>query len=157
MWVCRAGFKAMYFNQFIQEEKIYLAWKGFDIDFRTLKNMQEIRDLVRAEMESDNNTSISNWSGQLKTFYEGMHIGDSVVIPHVSSKAYTLVKITGDYSYEKDSLIGLHHSRKISLVKVGVPKNVFTQSLNYSLGAYRTIFKVKHEEEIMNVFQTWKG
>lgn len=155
MWVCRAGYKAMYFNQFIQDGKIYLAWNGFNTDFHTLKTMQEVRNLVSSEMGSNNHTSVSNWSGQLMAFYKEIQIGDYVIIPHAKSQAYTLAIITGDYVYENDSPTELHHSRSISIINAEMPKAAFSQSQIYSLGAYRTIFKAKNEEEILAVFRKW--
>lgn len=155
MWVCRTGQKAMYLTAFLQESKIYLVWNGFNVDFHSLNSKQEIRNLVSNEMGSNNHTSVSNWTGQLMAFYKEMRIGEYVVIPHAKSHDYTLAMIAGDYVFEKDSSTGLHHSRKITVVKVGVPKTAFTQSQIYSMGAYRTVFKVKHEEEILDVFQKW--
>lgn len=155
MWICRAGYKAKYFEYFIKNKKIYLAWEGFNIDLNDLMTVQDIRDLVSKEMGSDNHTSISNWSGQLIAFRDGMCVDDYVVIPNANSHTYTLAKIAGDYTFEKESLIGLHHSRRISLIKSETSKEAFTQNLRYSMGAYRTVFKAKEEEKILDAFQKW--
>lgn len=155
MWVCRAGYQAMYLDLFMQEKRIYLAWRGFNQDLNAFHTIQEAKDLVRNEIKSNNRISVSNRTGQLIAFREWMRINDYVVIPHPRSKAYTLTKIVGDYSYQKESSNDLHHYRQIDILKVGVPRDAFTQELVYSLGAYRTIFKAKHEEEILEVFRSW--
>lgn len=150
MWVCRAGKGSFYFNDFIEQKKLYLPWEGFDYDLNEYCSIGDYRKLVEKEKRTTNKTSISNWSSQLNIFAHEMKLGDYVIIPQSGKKKYALVKINGDYSYNNKNG-ELHHFRKIEILKYDIPKEVFPQSINYSLGAFRTVFKVKQEMEILEI------
>lgn len=157
MWVCRAGQNAKYLSLFLETSKIYLAWPGFNYDLNSLPTMMSFRDVVSEEMHCENRTSISNWAGQLKSFRDDLAIGDYVVIPHERSLSYSLAKITGEYVYEKNPLSGFYHSRDVEIVYRGIPRAAFTQTMQYSMGAFRTVFRVKKEDEVLNAFASWNG
>lgn len=42
------------------------------------------------------------------------------------------------------------------LITSATPKKTMSQELIYSLGAYRTIFKVKREDEVLRTIDKWK-
>ena len=148
MWVCRAGEKSLYLEQFLRDNRIYLPWDGYHFDLSQLKDLSEFKKAVIKEKGDQSRTSISNWAGQLLSFSHEMNVDDLVLIPHRSSRKYTLAKITGAYSFNPSDNRGLFHSRTIDILEDNIPREVFPQSLRYSLGAFRTIFKVKREEEV---------
>ena len=78
-----------------------------------------------------------------------MKIGDYVLIPSNSSHQFTFARIAGDYEYNPQNKEGLWHSRDIGIIVDYIPSSIFSKSVRYSLGAYRTIFKAKDEEEIL--------
>lgn len=147
MWLCRAGQKSQFFDKFISENRVYLAWEGYATDLRTLENREQFRNLVAKEKGVDNRTSISNWSGQLFNMANDMEVGDYVVIPDINKREYVLARVVGDYEYVNDS--ALHHSRKIEIVKEHISRDIFSQPVLYALGAYRTICKIKPEKEFL--------
>lgn len=147
MWLCRPGDKAQYYEKFIQEERIYLAWEGYNVDLREVKDKEHYRKLVSEEKNVDNRTTISNWSGQLINFSTDMQVGDYVVIPNNRKRIYTLAKIAGTYEFMADSK--LHHCRRIEIVKTDIPRDIFSKQVMYCLGAYRTVFKIKLEDEFL--------
>lgn len=155
IWVCRSGKNSIYLDYYLDTSKIYLAWDGFKSDLKRYNEIDDYKFLVIQEKGEASRTSVSNWAGQLNTFCYVMKAGDYVLIPHVGSGAYTLARITGDYEYNDANDKGLWHSRKIEILKIGVPRELFSKQIQYSLGAYRTIFKVKAEEEVLNVFKEY--
>ena len=151
IWVCRAGQKSKYIENFIKNDRIFLPWDGFNMNLGNLKEMEEYRNLVSEERNTENRTTISNLAAQLKAFSLDMNIDDYVLIPHQGSRKYTFARICGDYEYNALDNNNLWHSRKIQILKMDIPREAFSQSLQYSLGAFRTIFRVKNEEECIEV------
>lgn len=86
-----------------------------------------------------------------------MKIGDYVLIPHKSSKKYSLARIIGEYAFGSKAKHQLWHSRRIEMISEDIPREIFNQSIQYFLGAYRTIFKAKQEEEIIKAIGQYKS
>ncbi len=149
IWVCRAGINSAYLDDFLHDKKIYIPWDGFKVDLQQYKDREQMKALVRSEKGDVARTSISNWSGQLYTFCWEMKEGDYVLVPHKGSRSFTLGKLVSDYSFSIYNENKLWHSRDIEIVMDDIPREVFSQSMRYSLGAYRTIFKVKDEDELL--------
>lgn len=149
MWVCRPGQQGKCYNRFLEEEKIHLVWDGYRRNLHGLSNISEFRELVIKERNPEGRTTISNWAGQLYAFAVEMKSGDYVLIPGPHSRVYTLARICGDYAFDEDA--DLPHSRKIEVIQRDIPRESFEQSTQYSLGAFRTVFKVKQETEVLHV------
>ena len=149
IWVLRPGKEGMYYTQFISEQKLFLPWSGYNVDLRSLKTRDDFRNIVIQEKHPEARTTVSNWSAQLYSFCFEMSENDIVLVPSRRSKDFAVTKLIGDYYYEKDGFF--HHFRDYDLITEGIPRSCFTQSTQYSLGAYRTLFKVKQESEIMQV------
>ena len=145
LWICRPGNAAQFYSHFIDESKIYLAWEGYNQDLSSFENKDDFRNIVAKEKHTDNSTSISNWSGQLINFVKDICRGDFVLIPNNKKRVYALVEVMGEYTYEPD--YELHHSRRVRIVKTEINRDIFSQEILYSLGAYRTLFKMKKEAQ----------
>ena len=117
--------------------------------------MSDFRAIVESEKGTNNRTTISNWAGQLYSFVKEISINDLSLIPSMGSRTYVLVRIVGDYSYEAQDEDGLYHSRRITVLCKDIPRQIFPQSTIYSLGAYRTIFKVRDEKIILSAISKW--
>ena len=146
MWVCRAGKDSIYYENFMKEKIIAIPWEGYDFNLKEIKNKDELKDIVRKETGSDNATSISTWAGQIYNFCVEMKKGDYVIIPSFRSRFYVVAKIIGEYEYSTGT--DLKHTRKIEIVCENIKREDLSQSLQYSLGAFRTIFKVDDKEII---------
>ena len=148
MWVVRAGKKAIYFDKYMDDKKIYIPWDGYDVDLSAFNSYGDFKELVLKEKGDDNSrTSISNWTTQLFSFVREMRIGDSVLIPSEFSRSYCLAAINGEYVFDENENEKLYHSRSITIIEQNIPRDIFEQSIIYSLGAYRTIFHVKYEKK----------
>ena len=156
MWVIRAGQHSLHYDKYIENSKVYIPWEGYKIDLSEIKTRSDFRAVVEKEKGTDNRTSVSNWAGQLYTFAQEIEKGDYVLIPSKGSHTYCLARIAGDYYFDKSEKDKLYHSRDIEIVETDIPRDIFSQSVIYSLGAFRTIFKAKHEDEIMKTISKWK-
>ena len=157
MWVVRAGQKSIYFNDYIEKRRIFIPWDGYKCDLSKLDNLGDYRKLVLKEKGSDNSpVSISNWTIQLFSFVREMRSDDYVLIPSELSRYYCLARIKGGYCYDGKAANGLYHSREIEILETNIPRGIFEQSIQYSLGAYRTIFHAKYEDEILETIDEWR-
>lgn len=157
MWVCRSGKKAIFNHLFLENSRIFLAWEGYRIDLRSIKDRKSMREIVAKETLTDNQVSISNWAGQLFSFAFEMKKGDLVLIPNVYSRSYILARITGDYEYDAIKGCPLAHSRTIEVKLSDIPRGIFPQDIIYSLGAYRTLFKVRDSDSVMDKIIKWNN
>lgn len=156
MWVCRAGKNAVYLDYFIRQKRIFLAWTGFKINLSKINDKKEYRNLVSKEMGTSNTTSISNWTGQILAFVKEMQVGDKVLIPYKGSRSFALVSIRGSYEFNEKDEVSLYHSRKVEVDAISIPADIFPQNIKYDLRAYRTIYKVKNEDYILDLINKWK-
>ena len=149
MWVVRSGKAGTHFQKYINDNRIYLPWEGYHMDLSKHKTLAGFRDLVKEEKKPESDTSIANWASQLLSFTQEMSIGDYVLIPGPRSLEYILCTVAGPYEFNENS--ELHHSRKVRLVSNPIPRDAFSVRTQHSLGAFRTIFKVKQEAEILSL------
>lgn len=156
MWVIRAGQDSLHYDKYLETSKVYIPWDGYKLNLSNIKTRADFRTVVEKEKETDNRTSVSNWAGQLYSFTQEMEQGDNVLIPSKGSHSYCLAKIVGDYCFDPNDENKLYHSRSIEIIEKDIPKVIFAQSIIYSLGAFRTLFKVRYENEIMETINKWK-
>ena len=156
LWVCRSGVNALHYEYFVKNEKIFIAWDGFMTDLSELSTREQYKQLVISEKGEAPRTSVSNWSGQLYSFCREMTIGEYVLIPSKGSHTYTLARIVGDYEFDPHDEEQLWHSRKVKIIANGIPRSIFSQTLQYSLGAYRTIFKIKNDTELLHTVKQYR-
>ena len=156
MWIMRAGQKAIFLDKFLSANKIYLPWDGYCTSLESIKEREAFRELVVKEKGVSQRTSISNWAGQLYSFVNEMNVGDYLLIPQAFSRGYILAKIKGEYHFDEHDADSLYHSREIDVLETDIPREIFSQSIQYSLGAFRTLFKVKAEDEVLQTINKWK-
>ncbi|NLB81662.1 MAG: hypothetical protein GX800_08655 [Clostridiaceae bacterium] len=154
LWVCRAGQEAAYYDEYINTSLIAIPWQGYNYDLSRFDTLSLFREVVINEKGLDNRTSVSNWASQLFAFCKQMKQGDYVLIPSFHSKTYALSEIASDYRYQ-DVSSDLHHVRYVTVLYKDIPREVFSQGVQYSLGAYRTIFKPNHADEIIATIHDW--
>lgn len=155
MWVCRAGVYSAYLEYFFQNNKIFLPWRNaYKKDLSKFKDNEELKAFVRSEHQYESNISIATWASQLRIFSCEMKVGDYVLIPHSHSRQYTLAIISGDYCFSNSDPMKLWHSRPINVLPGEVQRSSLSQPLQYSLGAYRTVFKIKQEDEFLIAYNS---
>ena len=155
MWVVRAGQGSIFYQKYIDAKRVYLPWNGYSVDLNSFETKTQFRTIVESEKQTTNKASLSNWTGQLISFVKEIHPGDYVLIPTRDSHSYSLTRITGGYEFDLSDVDGLFHSRMIDVIWENIPRDIFTQEIIYSLGAFRTLFKVKHEEVVLHAISKW--
>ena len=156
MWVCRAGKDAQFLDYYVEASKIFLPWDGFRLDLSLVASLADYRSIVSTEMETDNCTSISNWAGQLNAFVNEIQTGDYVLVPYKNSRFFALVQVIGAYEYNESNEKNLYHAHKVNVLDVDIPKDIFSQSIQYGLRAYKTVYRVKNEDMILTKKKKWK-
>lgn len=149
IWVCRPGEHSKDYDMVKKHNDIFLGWSGYKVDLHKLRSMESFRELVIAEKHPTAPTTISTWAGQLYSFCCEMKPNDYVLIPNIKSREFMLAVIDGDYRYESHRKYP--HVRRIRVIREGIPRSSFSQATQYSLGAYRTVFKVKQQEEVLKI------
>ena len=152
MWVCRAGKDALYIDKVKADGKIYLFWEGYKNDYSSIQDLKGFRNIVQTEKGEESKTSISNWAAQLYAFCKTIKKNDFVLIPYYKAHKYLLVKVIGDYTYQATE--EYPHSRPVEIVREDIPKEIFPQDIIFSLNAFRTIYKVKNEERILQIINS---
>jgi restriction system protein len=155
IWVIRAGIESIYLPKFMNSGRIFLPWEGYKINFNGLETREDFKQLVIKEKGNQSRTTIANWAGMLFSFTKEMNVGDEVLVPARHSQTYCLANIIGEYEFNISDEDGLYHSRRIEVNTSDIPRNIFSQQVIYSLGAFRTIFRVKYEDEIVASITKW--
>lgn len=151
MWICRAGKDACFIDKVKKTSRIYLFWDGYKDDLSNCVSMNDFRKIVEEERRDEHKTSISNWSSQLFAFCRGIEKDELILIPYYKAQKYMLCKVTGNYDYCESSKYP--HSRKIEIIQDEIPKSIFPQDVVYSLNAFRSIYRVKKEDTILEIIK----
>ena len=149
LWICRAGKNAVYIDTVLGSETIRLFWDGYIDDYSMYNSLSDFRDVVIKEKPDASKTSVSNWATQLFAFCKEMKKGDYVLIPYYKAKSYIFAVIEGEYEYIENDIF--KHSRKIRILKRDITKDIFPQNVQFSLNAFRTVYKVKCEEKVIDI------
>lgn len=148
LWVVGAGQNSVYIEKITENRKIYIHWDGYRFSLKSYQTRELFSRNVEKEKNTVNRTSVSNWAGQLYSFVEEMNAGDLVLIPTYKSRRYILAKIPSEYFYDKTDVHP--YFRGIKVVCENIPADFIMQSVRYSLGTFRTIFKLRQEDEILH-------
>lgn len=147
IWVCRTGLKGQYANEFLKDNKIYLTRDNLDFDLEKAEKSFVINSLYENSPSAARQTISNTWS-QIDIFANRMSIGDIVIIPKKSSALVSVGAINGNYVFSEGATFPYMHSREIKVLSREIDTSDFPQSIKYSLGAFRTIFSVRQEDEI---------
>lgn len=153
IWVCRPGKHGIDYDLVMENEEIFLGWEGYRLDLGKYHSIPEFKEIVIRERSPESRTTISNWAGQLFSFCCEMQKGDYVLVPNWKSQKYIMAIVDGDYRYDDSKKYP--HVRKIKVISQGIPRSFFSQSTQYSLGAFRTLFKIKQEGDVQRALQSF--
>ena len=153
VWVCRAGKRGIYHSMFIDENRIFLAWEGLDKDLSLFDNYELMKDYVRVECDDQTQKAASTHANQVKIFTDKMKKGDYVITPASSSGDYSVGVIISDYRYDHNAQL-FHHSREVCWIKHNLRRSIFSEKMQRTLGAYRTVFALKDDTEFIEYIKT---
>ena len=156
IWICRAGRKSIYVEDFLKNSKIFCTWDGFKYDLNTIVDKEELKEKIRNDIKDANSTAVNTWTAQLFAFRDGMKKGDIVLTPNKNSVSYNIGIVCGDYFFDGNAPEHFYHGRKVRWIDRIVNREDFPKHIRYSLGAYRTIFRLKYDNEFMEIMDQLK-
>ena len=144
VWLLRAGRHG-------EDEAAALEHAAAIIGFRPEPDLssattpEEILQQVREARPEDRQKTIRSFASQLTAFVLRMKEGDTVVLPLKTSGTVALGRVTGPYLFRE---FGgeVRHTRSVKWVRTDVPRTEIAQDLLYSLGAARTVCRIKRND-----------
>jgi restriction system protein len=145
LWLVRAGRHGEHEQRFLDENRIYLTWGGFDKDLNQCKAKSELRSLLEKIYPNASAARISSSLGQIWAFYK-MKEGDWIILPSKHAPALHVGEIVGPYIFDRDAKEPYHHYRTVKWIEQDIPRSNFDQDILYSLGAIMTICQIKRHD-----------
>lgn len=142
LWMVRAGQLGEHENFALDNSMVVVGWEEMG-DLSDISAMEKMRKLCEEIYLDASKNKISNFVGQLWSFKDRIAIGDLVALPLKTQSAIALGKVTGDYKYVPNNPYGAKHTRTVKWVQTDTPRSNFGKDLLYSLGAFRTVCRVK--------------
>ena len=156
LWVLRPGKNAVYFEDFVKNNRAYICWEGYDKDLSRLSSHNDYTELAAIEPENTNTVAKRNRASQLEYFCKDMKTGDRILLPKGHSRSFALVEVVGPYEYQATEGF-FPHSRRIKILVPEISSAIFSQNERYSLGAFRTLFHAKDEELLIQKIEKKYG
>lgn len=147
IWVCRTGLSGQYADDFLKDNKIYLTRDNLRFDLGKANKSYIINSLYNNAPAAARQTINNIWS-QIDIFANRMSTGDIVIIPKKSSTLVSVGIINSNYIFSEGATFPFMHSRGIKVLSKDIDTSDFPQNIKYSLGAFRTIFSIRQEDEI---------
>lgn len=113
-------------------------------DLATFKDRDALRAALATTYPDEKPKTLSNWESQLWPFARVMVEGDPVVMPLKQRSGFALGRVKGFYAHVEHAGERLH-TRPVEWVKE-VPRSALAQDLQYSFGAFLTVFQVYRNE-----------
>ncbi len=117
------------------------------------QDRESFKEKVRSVYPELKPGAVPGTAGTLLAFARTMQIGELVVYPHRPDSTLNFGRIESNYYFE--SKAELHRSRrKVSWVKIGVPRTTFSQGARYEVGSAVSVFRVKnHLDEFLKFLE----
>lgn len=148
LWLVRAGRYGEHENKFLDENRIYLTWRGLAQDLTLLGEQKELRTLCEETYPDASKHKISNNVGQIWRFCKEIHPGDWIIVPSKQRSSIHVAKVKGKYVFNPDGEDPYYHYRDVEWIAQDVPRSNFDQDLLYSFGAIMTICQIhRHDAE----------
>jgi restriction system protein len=145
VWLVRAGKHG--------EDEEYALSQGLAVigfreagDLTQFASLEGLTEQLKQRMPSESPRRAENLARQLWAFKEGIHPGDTIVLPLKTRPGQiALGRAVGPYCYPK-----IHgenrHTRKVDWEKPDVPRSTFLQDLLYSFGAFMTVCRITRND-----------
>ena len=152
IWVCRTGTKGEFEQLFFQNSCICFTRENYNFNLKEKDEKEIIKHIKLCNPDAALQTISNTWS-QVNIFANRMCIGDVVIIPKKNSSIISIGIIKSDYIFDSENDFPLKHIRNIQFIKNDIDTCHFPQKLRYSMRAFRTIFSINCEEEMLTELQ----
>ncbi len=146
LWLVRAGAHGEYEKKFLEENRIYLTWGGLSHDLGALKERGQLRNLLQKTYPHFPKGKITNHTGQIWAFSQGIANNDWIVLPSKQKPAIHIAKVKGDYTFNANASDPFFHYRDIEWLAQDIPRTNFDQDLLYSFGACMTVCQISRND-----------
>lgn len=143
LWLVRAGRYGEHEKKFLDENRIYLTWRGLAHDLTLLGEQKELRTLCEETYPDASKHKISNNVGQIWRFCKEIHPGDWIIVPSKLRSSIHVAKVKGEYVFNPNGEDPYYHYRAVEWIEQDVPRSNFDQDLLYSFGAIMTICQIR--------------
>jgi restriction system protein len=141
VWLVRAGRSGEYESKFLSEGRIYVTWKGLNVDLNPLSGQSKLQDILTKTYPDKKSATVKNWASQIWPFVHSMQKGDWVVLPSKTRPIIHFGSIEGDYEFVPEGPDPFFHRRTVKWFAEVLRTN-FDQDLLYSFGAFMTICRI---------------
>ncbi len=142
VWLVRAGSHGEYEQKFLQENRIYLTWDGFDAPLDQFSNRDSLIEyLAKLDVEAKPRKLI-NYASQIWPFAHDMQEGDRVILPSKLQPVIYIGQITSKCYHQLGAENPFYHWRSVEWLPDAVPRSHFSQDLLYSFGAFLTVCRI---------------
>ena len=97
LWLNRAGSHGEFEQKFLTENRNYLTWDGLSADLSESSDRESIRSILEEYYPDAKPGRITNFTGQIWAFVNGMKPGDWVVLPSKQKPAIHFGQIKSGY------------------------------------------------------------
>ena len=151
LWLVRAGRHGEYEQKFLKENRIYLTWDGLSENLATLKNREQLRNILEKIYSDAPKGRIRNYVGQIWAFSQVITTGNWIILPSKKKPAIHIAEVEGDYTPNPEGENPFFHYRNVKWIAQDVPRTNFDQDLLYSFGAAMAICRVRRNNAEIRV------
>lgn len=148
IWLCRAGRFGEHEARFLENNKIYFTFEEIDKPLNSFSGRAAIQQYFLEKVPTLKERAALNFASQAHIFGSRMSVDDWVITPSKNLPGILhFGKIVGEYAFDTEAEDCYRHSRSVEWFS-DVPKSVFEQDIQYSLGAAITTCQIKQEARI---------
>ena len=146
LWVVRGGRHGEHEQKFLEENRVFLTWKGLKKDLGLAQDRAGIREILAETYPDFGDGKLTNHMGQIWAFSHRIEKGDWVILPSKHKSAIHIAEVTGGYEFHEDAEDPYFHSMKVKWIATDIPRSNFSQDLLYSFGAFMTVCEVQRND-----------
>ena len=152
LWLVRAGSHGEREEFAIQNKVAVIGWEELP-DLSSIKERQELHNLLHTTYPDQKPNTLSNWEGQIRQFIHEIKPGDLVTLPLKHRAVIVFGKADGSYRYQPNNPSGARHTLPIKNWQE-LPRNAFEADILYSFGAFKTVCRIQRnnaEERVLSI------
>lgn len=146
LWLVRAGQHGQGEQDFLADGRIYLGWGNIERDLSGATTRSDIRAIIEEEYPDWPKGKVSNGTGQVWGFVNGINEGDWIVLPSKTKAAIHFGEVKGPYVFDARHVEGMRQYRKVNWFATDIPRSNFDQDILYSFGAFLTICQIQRND-----------
>ena len=137
-WVVRGGSYGEWEEEALEKGMLSIGF-GIEADLTEAQTKDAVERIVRRANPGANPYQISNWTGQLWAFRDGIEPGDLVVMPRKGQPSIAIGEIIGGYQFLDRNVH--QQGREVKWIDREVPRASLDEDLKSSLNTISTVFR----------------